>query len=143
MNFATGLDRCNSGAAQSYSLRYLRNCGTLVVVNTECNRVRQVKPKGFVRRAGALWPVERGLAHVEWLALFNLRRRGAHAMDKNLEYLIEWAKKHHICEEESKAQVRSFAYGNTHFENNRITKTDIDDAMDKLDKERVSNPVCS
>jgi hypothetical protein len=64
-------------------------------------------------------------------------------MDKNLEYLIEWAKKHPISEEESKAQVRSFAYGNTHFENNRITKTDIDDAMDKLDKERASNSVCS
>ena len=64
-------------------------------------------------------------------------------MDKHLEYLIEWAKKHPISEEESKAQVRSFAYGNTHFENNRITKTDIESAMESLDKERVSKPVCS
>ena len=64
-------------------------------------------------------------------------------MDKHLEYLIEWAKKHRISEEESKAQVRSFAYGNTHFENDRITKSDLDRAMEKFDKERASNPVCS
>ena len=64
-------------------------------------------------------------------------------MDKHLEYLIEWAKKHRISEEESKAQVRSFAYGNTHFEYDRITKSDIDRAMEKFDKERASNPVCS
>jgi hypothetical protein len=68
---------------------------------------------------------------------------GAQAMDKHLEYLIEWAKKHQISEEESKAQVRSFAYGHTHFENVRITKNDIDLAMQKLDKERASNPICS
>jgi hypothetical protein len=63
-------------------------------------------------------------------------------MDKNLEFLIEWARKYPISEEESKAQVRSFAYGNTHFENDRITKADIETAMETLDKESVSNPVC-
>jgi hypothetical protein len=64
-------------------------------------------------------------------------------MDKHLEYLIEWARKYPISEEESKAQVRSFAYGNTHFENDRITKADIDTAMEKLDKESVPHSVCS
>jgi hypothetical protein len=57
-------------------------------------------------------------------------------MSKELEYLIEWAKKHHITEEERTEQVRSFAYGNTHFENERITKADIDHAMETLEKER-------
>lgn len=57
-------------------------------------------------------------------------------MNSDLEYLIEWAKKHQITEEEKTAQVRSFAYGNTHFENDRITKADIDQAMETLEKER-------
>ena len=56
-------------------------------------------------------------------------------MDKNLEYLIEWAKKHLITEDEHAAQVRSFAYGNTHLENECITKADIDEAMNALDRE--------
>ena len=59
-------------------------------------------------------------------------------MDKNLEYLIEWAKKHQITEDEHTAQVRSFAYGNTHLENERITKADIDEAMNALDRESAS-----
>lgn len=59
-------------------------------------------------------------------------------MDQNLEYLIEWAKKHQMTEEEKDAQVRSFAYGNTHFENERITKADIDEAMKTLERERAT-----
>ena len=59
-------------------------------------------------------------------------------MDKNLEHLIEWAKKHQITEEEHTAQVRSFAYGNTHLENDRITKADIEDAMNALERESAT-----
>jgi hypothetical protein len=59
-------------------------------------------------------------------------------MNRDLEYLIEWARKHQITEEERTAQVRSFAYGNTHFENERITKADIDQAMETLEQERDS-----
>ncbi|HEY7391884.1 MAG TPA: hypothetical protein VH640_25430 [Bryobacteraceae bacterium] len=53
-------------------------------------------------------------------------------MANNLEYLIELARKHQITPEEHDAQVRSFAYGNTHFENETITRADIDRAVDSL-----------
>jgi hypothetical protein len=53
-------------------------------------------------------------------------------MDKNLERLIELARTHKISPEEHDAQVRSFAYGNTHFENETITRDDINRAVDSL-----------
>jgi len=58
-------------------------------------------------------------------------------MSNDLEQLIEWAKKHQITEEERTEQVRSFAYGNTHFENECITKADIDQAMETLERDPV------
>jgi hypothetical protein len=58
-------------------------------------------------------------------------------MAKDLEYLIELARKHQITPEEHDAQVRSFAYGNTHFENEAITRADIDRAVDSL---KAANP---
>ena len=57
-------------------------------------------------------------------------------MSRYLEYLIEEARKHIITPEERDAQVRSFAYGNTHFENPAITRADVDEAMDALNAER-------
>ena len=54
----------------------------------------------------------------------------------DLEYLIEQARKHKITAEERTDQVRSFAYGNTHYENEEITKADIDKAMTELQAER-------
>ena len=57
-------------------------------------------------------------------------------MSKTLEQLIELARKHHMTPEERNAQVKSFAYGNTHFENAAITKTHIDEAMKSLQTER-------
>ena len=57
-------------------------------------------------------------------------------MSKKLEKLIELARKHEVTPEERDAQVRSFAYGNTHFENEAITKADIDNAMKSLLAER-------
>jgi hypothetical protein len=58
-------------------------------------------------------------------------------MANNLEYLIDLARKHRITPEEHDAQVRSFAYGNTHFENEAITRADIDRAVDSL---KASDP---
>ena len=53
-------------------------------------------------------------------------------MSKELQELIERARKHQMSPEERDAQVRSFAYGNTHFENESITKAHIDEAMKSL-----------
>jgi hypothetical protein len=54
-------------------------------------------------------------------------------MSKNdLEYLIEQAKKHPFTDAERDAQIRSFTYGNTHLENDSITRADVDKAVDSL-----------
>jgi hypothetical protein len=53
-------------------------------------------------------------------------------MSKSLQQLIEIARQHHITPEEHDAQVRSFTYGNTHFENETITRADVDQAVDAL-----------
>ena len=52
--------------------------------------------------------------------------------ENDLEYLIEKAKKHQITDEERDAQIRSFTYGNTHLENDSITRADVDKAVDSL-----------
>jgi hypothetical protein len=49
-----------------------------------------------------------------------------------LNYLIEEARKHQITKEERDAQIRSFTYGNTHLENESITRADVDKAVDSL-----------
>jgi hypothetical protein len=60
-------------------------------------------------------------------------------VDINLQKLIELARKHHITAEEHDAQVRSFTYGNTHFENETITRADVDKAVDSIKySERVT-----
>jgi hypothetical protein len=63
-------------------------------------------------------------------------------MGNHLDYLIEMARTHKITPEEHRAQVRSFAYGNTHFENETITRSDIDRAVDSLahDEEPQATP---
>lgn len=58
-------------------------------------------------------------------------------MSNELQELINMAKRHEISDEEHKAQVRSFAYGNTHFENEAITRADIDEAVNALNAEPV------
>lgn len=57
---------------------------------------------------------------------------------EKLQNLIEQARAHKMSDRERDAQVRSFAYGNTHLENDTITKSDIDKAVTSLDKERDS-----
>lgn len=57
-----------------------------------------------------------------------------------LEVLIERAREYRrangFSEEEEDRQVRSFAYGNTRLENDRITMVDIDNAMESLKADR-------
>jgi hypothetical protein len=57
-----------------------------------------------------------------------------------LEILIERAreyrKQYGFSDAEQERQVRSFAYGNTRLENDRITMVDIDNAMESLRTER-------
>jgi hypothetical protein len=68
-------------------------------------------------------------------------------MANELERLIEMARKYRsenvLSGEERTRQVRSFAYGNTHLENDAITKRDIDEAMDSLRVKREDPIVCS
>jgi hypothetical protein len=53
-------------------------------------------------------------------------------MPTDLELLIELARKHQMTAAECDAQIRSFAYGNTHFENESITREDVDRAVTSL-----------
>lgn len=53
-------------------------------------------------------------------------------MSKQLESLLEKAKGRHMTASEHEAQRRSFAYGNTHFENERITKETVNRAAEDL-----------
>lgn len=53
-------------------------------------------------------------------------------MSQSLQKLIEKARLHQITPEEHDAQIRSFTYGNTHFENETITRSDVDQAVDAL-----------
>ncbi len=53
-----------------------------------------------------------------------------------LELLLEAAKKVSPSPEEQEEQRRSFAYGNTHFENPRITRAMIDEEAEAIARER-------
>lgn len=61
-------------------------------------------------------------------------------MSRDLEYLLDVARKyrqeHGFPADELDRQVRSFAYGNTRLENDKITKGDVDRAVDSLRSER-------
>lgn len=50
----------------------------------------------------------------------------------DLAALIEAAKRIPVTSEDKEKQRRSFAYGNTHFENDRITREMIDEQAAKL-----------
>jgi len=53
-------------------------------------------------------------------------------MSSSVMELIELARRHEITDEEHDAQIRSFTYGNTHFENESITRADVDRVVDTL-----------
>jgi hypothetical protein len=56
-------------------------------------------------------------------------------MTNSLKALLEAAKKAEPTPEHREQQRRSFAYGNTHFENNLITREMVDEQAEKLAKE--------
>jgi hypothetical protein len=53
-------------------------------------------------------------------------------MSKELEMLLEASLKRRTTQDEDEAQRRSFAYGNTHFENESITRETVDRAAEEL-----------
>jgi hypothetical protein len=55
------------------------------------------------------------------------------SINKNdLQYLIEKSKGVRMTATEVEQQRRSFAYGNTNFENDRITRSVVDEQAEKL-----------
>lgn len=61
-------------------------------------------------------------------------------MNSALKSLIEASKKAHMPHEEREAQRRSFAYGNTHFENELITREMVDQAAEALSANATKKP---
>lgn len=60
-------------------------------------------------------------------------------MSKELELLLEVSRKRETTPAEQEAQRRSFAYGNTHFENERITRETVDRAAEALMTAHATN----
>jgi hypothetical protein len=57
-------------------------------------------------------------------------------MTKDLQELIERARKIEMTPEQIGEQRRSFAYGNTHIENERITRKMVDDLDSRLQAQK-------
>lgn len=57
-------------------------------------------------------------------------------MTDALKILIETARQIRMTPSERESQRRSFAYGNTHFENERITREMVDREAEKLVREK-------
>lgn len=64
-------------------------------------------------------------------------------MTKNLESLLEAAKKIVLTPEEKEQQRRSFAYGNTKIENSRITREMVDRAAEDIGEPQSNRSGCS
>jgi len=52
--------------------------------------------------------------------------------ENDLQYLLEKSKGVKMTPSEVERQRRSFAYGNTNFENDRVTKRVVDEQADRL-----------
>lgn len=55
-------------------------------------------------------------------------------MSEHLTQLMEAARGRAMSSEEKEAQRRSFAYGNAHIENDRVTREMVAEAAEKLSK---------
>lgn len=55
-------------------------------------------------------------------------------MSEQLQKLIDASRDRAMSEAEKEAQRRSFAYGNAHIENDRVTRAMIDEAAEKIGK---------
>jgi len=60
-------------------------------------------------------------------------------MPRELEVLLAAARHREATPSEQEAQRRSFAFGNTHFENERITRDTVDRAAEEL-KAKANDP---
>jgi hypothetical protein len=52
-------------------------------------------------------------------------------MSEKLQELLDRARDQRMSPAEQEAQRRSFAYGNAHIENSRVTRAMVDEAADK------------
>ncbi len=57
-------------------------------------------------------------------------------MNAKLQKLIDASRDRPMSEAEQEAQRRSFAYGNAHIENERVTRQMVDEAAEKLARGR-------
>lgn len=55
-------------------------------------------------------------------------------MSEQLQKLIDASRGRTMSESEKEAQRRSFAYGNAHIENARVTREMVDEAAEKIGK---------
>ncbi|WP_293940454.1 hypothetical protein [Sphingomonas sp.] len=55
-------------------------------------------------------------------------------MSEQLQKLIDASRGRTMSDAEKEAQRRSFAYGNAHIENERVTRAMIDEAAEKIGK---------
>lgn len=64
--------------------------------------------------------------------MFEVKLKGCQNMPTYLEQLIAAARVKDFSPAEREAQRRSFAYGNTHIENSRITRETVDEQAEAL-----------
>lgn len=57
-------------------------------------------------------------------------------MTARLQKLIDASRDRPMSDDEQEAQRRSFAYGNAHIENERVTREMVDEAADKIARKR-------
>jgi hypothetical protein len=57
-------------------------------------------------------------------------------MNDRLQKLIDASRGKVMTESEKEAQRRSFAYGNAHIENDRVTRQMVEEAAEKISKGR-------
>lgn len=57
-------------------------------------------------------------------------------MNTRLQELIEASRSLPMSDRQKEAQRRSFAYGNAHIENDRVTKAMVDEAAERISRTR-------
>ena len=78
-------------------------------------------------------------AAVFYYNIYSLRL-GASTMTDALRALIEKAQKIRMTDGQMREQRLSFVYGNTHIENERITREIVAEADEKVAREKSSQP---
>jgi hypothetical protein len=65
---------------------------------------------------------------------YDYRNRKEANMSEHLQKLIDASRVRTMTDDEKEAQRRSFAYGNAHIENARVTREMVDKAAEKIGK---------